>query len=271
MQIRINRIEFEVEPVAGPLRAAVLADPVIARAVLRDVWEWDAAAQTGKALVPLVQERAVVLPNGLSFFVPRSGADGAITKHEAPSASMAKRMLKVTGARDLPEVMTALNRVIDLPKKTLPLATFRGLDARASYRLRMFTEFAVLRLNNAARNLGAFLFLPSQVGFHAEIGETLDPAQREAVLAEARGLRPGFLVPARSEASRGMRRAALSRQFEELQAEIAALGGADKATDLHRIRAQRLAAEWKALTPPAPGAPGVSAAPGLRAAAPGGG
>lgn len=250
MRIKINQIDFDVAPVPADLRAALLSDPVIGQAVLRSVWEWDAGARTGKALIPLIQDRAAVLPNGLSFFVPRSGPNGTLVKNDPPSANMAKRFLKATGAKSLTDLMQALNRVVELPQKILPLEVFRPLNATASYRVRMFTDFAVLQLQNAARNLTAYLFLPAQVGFHAEITDTPDPAAHEAAGIDLNAMRPGFIVPARAPATQGMRRAALSQMFRELQAELDAAGGPEKATDIQKLRAARLAAEWKVIAPP---------------------
>lgn len=252
MRIKINKIDFDVTPVPAQLRAALLADPVIGQAILRDVWDWDATTQAGKALVPLIQNRAAILPNGLSFFVPRNGPDGAIVKNDPPSATMAKRFLKAVGAKDLREVMQAINRVVELPQKTLPLEVFRPLNATASYRIRMFTDFAVLQLQAADRNLTAYLFLPAQVGFHAAITGVPDQAAHDAARVDINAMRPGFVVPARAPAAQGMRRAALHQSFQELQAEIQAAGGPEKASDTHKLRAARLAAEWKVIAPPAP-------------------
>lgn len=249
MRIKINQIDFDVTPVGAQMRAALLSDPVIGQAILRNVWEWDAAAGSGRPLTPLLNNRAAVLPNGLSFFVAKAGPDGRIVKNEAPSAAMATRFLKVTGAKDLKELMGALNRIVELPQKILPLDVFAPLNATASYRLKMFTDFAVVQLQNAGRNLTAYLFLPAQVGFHAELGAIPDQAAHDAAGVDMNKLRPGFIVPARAPAAQAMRRAALARQFEELQAEMQALGGPEKATDLHRLRAARLAAEWKVIAP----------------------
>lgn len=249
MQIKINGIDFDVTPVAGPLRAALLADPLIAQAIVRDVWEWDVATQKGKGLTPLVDNRAAVLPNGIGFFVAKAGPGGALVKNNPPSTNMAKRFLKATGAKDLNALMSALNRILELPRKVIPFETFRPLNATASYRIRMVTEFVVLQMQNAARNLTAYLYLPSQVGFHAEITGIPDQAAHDAKGIDPVRLRPGFFVPAQSKAVLGMRRAALTKAFEELQAEIMAAGGAEAATDAQKMRAARINAEWQILTP----------------------
>lgn len=249
MQIKINGIDFEVTPVAGPLRAALLADPLIGQAIVRDVWEWDAVTRKGKALTPLVENRAAVLPNGIAFFVAKVGPGGVLVKNNPPSANMAKRFLKATGAKDMNGLMGALNRILELPRKVIPFEAFRPLDATASYRIRMVTEFVALQLQNASRNLTAYLYLPAQVGFHPEITAVPDQAAHDAAGVDIAKLRPGFIVPAQSRAVLGMRRAALSKAFEELQAEILAQGGADTATDQQKWRVARISAEWQILTP----------------------
>lgn len=255
MQIRIGSIEFEVTPVAADLRAAVIADPIMTQALRREVWEWDAVAQKGKALVPVVQERVVTLPNGLSFFIPKASQDGEIVKNEAPSKKMAQRVQKATGAKDLRDLMGALNRVIDLPRLRLPLDVFRVLNATASYRLVLISDYAVVQLRSAARNLSANLLLPSQVGVHAEITAIPDPKAHEAREIDMGALRPGFIVPANSSATQGIRRTALAKRLEELQAAIEAQGGPETVTQAQTRHAAQLSAEWKALTPKPAAAP----------------
>lgn len=255
MQIRIGSIEFEVTPVTADLRAAVIADPIMAPALRREVWEWDAETRKGKPLVPVVQERVVVLPNGLSFFIPRTGPDGQIVKNDGPSKKMAQRVLKATGAKDLRDLMGALNRVIDLPRLRLPLDVFRVLNTTASYRLVLISDYAVVQLRSAARNLTANLLLPSQVGVHAEITAIPDPKAHEAREIDMGALRPGFIVPANSSATQGIRRTALSKRLEELQAIIEAQGGPETATEAQTRHATQLSAEWKALAPKPAAAP----------------
>jgi hypothetical protein len=252
MRIKINQIDFEVTPVPGPVRLALLSDPVLMQAILRDIWEWDAVAKSGKALTPLFENRAAVLPNGLTFFVPRTDAEGRLVKAEAPSTSMAKRFLKATGAKSLNELMGAMNRVVELNRKTVPFEEFRPLNATASYRIRMYTDFSAVKIENAARNLAAYILLPAQVGFHAELGVIPDTAAHEAAVAagvDVNAMRPGFIVPARAPATLGMRRAALAKAFDELQAELVAQGGPETSTPIQKMRAARLATEWRALDP----------------------
>lgn len=247
MQIRIGKIEFDVTPVASDMRVAVTADPNMAQAMRREVWEWDAVEGKGGPLVPVVQQRVVTLPNGLSFFVPRAGHEGPPVKNDSASAKMAQRMLKATGAKDLRELMGALNRVIDLPRLRLPVDVFRVLNETASYRLVLVSDYAVVQLRAAGRNLVANLMLPSQVGVHAEITAIPDEAAHEVKGIDLRALRPGFIVPAHTPATRNIRRAALAQRLQELQEAVNAQGGPETADDLQRRLAAQLSAEWKAL------------------------
>ncbi len=258
MQIRIGSIDFEVTPVASDLRAALIADPIMTQALRREVWEWDAEAGKGKPLVPVVQNHIVTLPNGLSFFIPKTGPGGEIVKNEAPSKKMAQRVLKATGAKDLRDLMGALNRVIDLPRLRLPLDVFRVLNATASYRLVLTSDYAVVQLRAADRNLTANLLLPSQVGVHAEITAIPDPKAHEARDIDPGTLRPGFIVPANSPATQGIRRTALAKRLEELQAAVTAQGGPETATGAQTRHAAQLSAEWKVLTPKPATAPATA-------------
>lgn len=255
MKIRIGKVEFEITPVAAAMRAAVIADPAMAEARRRPIWEWDATEGKGRALVPLDSNRTITLPNGLGFFVPRAGVNGPPVKNEAASARMAQRMMQATGAQNLRELMGALNRVIDLPRLRLPLDLFRPLEATASYRVMLVSDHAVVQLRAADRNLTANLILPSQVGLHPEITAITDEAAHEAAGIDLAILRPGFIVPARSRATQGIRRAALAQRLQELQEMVAAQGGPASVTEAQRRLAGQLSAEWKALTPKPAAAP----------------
>lgn len=252
MRIKINQIDFDVTPVAAQLRHALLGDNLISQAILRDVWAWDAEKQEGQTLTNLVQNGVAVLPNGLSFFVPRVTTEGVVVKNEKPSTVMAKRFIEAVGAKDLRDVMGGINRIVALPQKAIPFDAFNPLNAHASYRIRMYTDYSVLQLSNAARNLTGYLYLPAQVGFHAEITGYADEAAFKAKAIDLTKLRPGFIVPARTEAALGMRRAAIAKQFEELQAELDTAGGAEEATPIQKARALRLSQEWNVLVPKAP-------------------
>jgi hypothetical protein len=252
MRISINRIDFEVAAVPAQTRMAVLSDPFLAQAIWRDVYRWDAAAGTGEVIARVAPNGAVPLPNGIAFFVPRVTATGQVAKAEGPSRKMAERFLQATGAKSIGDLLAALNRILHLPQKTIPLAPFAPLNPYLSYTLRMETEYAVVRLAHAGRNLSAFVLIPGQVGFRAIPGEVRDPAGWEAALAATPALaaiRPGFIVPPQTEANAGMRRLALARRMEELQAEVAAGGGNAAATPGQRGTAARLMAEWRLLAP----------------------
>ena len=94
MQITLNKVPFDLAPVDGSLRAALLADPTVAGAVRRDVWAWDKEAGTGRFLVPVTQTQGLPLPTGMTVFVPRPGPVGlAPVKAEGPTRKMADRFL----------------------------------------------------------------------------------------------------------------------------------------------------------------------------------
>jgi hypothetical protein len=249
MKIRINTIEFDVTAVPAGLRAAILADPIVLRGVWRDVWSWDAATGDGKALVPLVQGNGVPLGNGINFFVPRAG--GAVNgRNDGPSKKMAERVMAAVGAKSMQDLMAALNRIVHLPQKTLPLDMFAALNPVASYKLRMYVDFAVVQLSAASRNLSFFLLIPGQCAFHHEITAITDQAGYDALVTakpELKSLMPAFVVPPRTKANAGLRTLAVGQAIGELQAAITAAGGPDKASDLHKARMAQLATEWRVL------------------------
>ena len=63
MKIKLNGIEFEVTAVEPALREAILGDPVIAKAVWRDVYAWDAAAQGPGARPRWRRYTLMIIPN----------------------------------------------------------------------------------------------------------------------------------------------------------------------------------------------------------------
>ena len=98
MQITLNKVPFDVAPVEGRLRAALLADPLIASGVGREVWAWDGAE--GRFLVPVTQTQGLPLPTGLIVFVPRAGTNGGpLQKAEGPTRKMAERFMAAVGAK----------------------------------------------------------------------------------------------------------------------------------------------------------------------------
>lgn len=250
MKIKINAVEFEIEAVPSALRSALLADPILQRGIWRDVWQWDAVERLGKPLTAMTEKRGVPLGNGITFFVPRIGAQGELMKNDGPSKKMAERVMKAVGAKTMVDLMNALNRIINLPQKSLPLDSFAPLDGVASYKIRMHVDYAIVHMVNAARNLSAYLLIPGQVAFHHEISAIPDQAAYDAALTATPGLgaiQPAFVVPPRTKANLGLRSLAIGRALTDLQDEVRALGGPDQASDAQKRRAAQLAAEWRVL------------------------
>jgi len=247
MQITLNKIPFDVAPVAGPLREALLADPSIERGLAREVWAWDRAEGKGRYLVPVTPERGLPLPTGLLAFVPRPGANGgAPRKADGPTARMAERLLATVGATSFPQLMQAIARVTGIPQKTLPLEAFAILNPLASYRVVMETAFSVLSLSNPARNLVAYVFVPGLVAFSHAMDEAPEGAPAPG------SIRPGFVIPPGNQAALAMRRMAVARRLTELQAELGETRPADlPAGDPRRNAVAQLGAEWRVLSPKA--------------------
>ena len=105
MKIKLNGIEFDVAAVDARTREAILGDPVIARAVWRDVYVWDATAQEGKHTGPVTQTGAIPLANGISFYVPKG--DGP-AKNESASKTSGERFLKALGVSSTLDVLKAM-------------------------------------------------------------------------------------------------------------------------------------------------------------------
>ena len=257
MKIKLGKVEFEVGAVAGQLREALLSDPVIAQGVWRDVYRWDATAKAGKILVPTSEDGGVPLGNGLNFFVPRVSANGMVVKSDTASTKMAKRFLEAVGARQIVDVIKGLNTIINLPQKTLPLASFSPLNPSVSYLMRMHVDYAVVQLRDAGRNLTAYIYVPGQVAFHHEIAEIVDHDAYEALIAATPAMaqpQPAFVVPPRSKANQTMRMIALSKRIEEMQPAVAKLSKdapVTQADDHLRRTFARAVAEWRAIAPKA--------------------
>jgi len=250
LKIKINAVEFDIEPVPAVMRQAILSDPILSRGVWREVWQWDAVAQQGKPLAAMTDKRAVPLGNGIAFFVPRIGAQGEMMKSEAPSKKMAERVMKATGAKTLLDLMNALNRIINLPQKELPLGSFAPLNPVASFKIGMYVDYNVVQMANAARNLSAYLLIPGQVAFQHHVTAIPDQVAYDAVLAATPGLatlQPAFVVPPRTKANLGLRSLAVGRALADLQDEIRAAGGPEAASDAQKRRAAQLATEWRVL------------------------
>ncbi|WP_210529426.1 hypothetical protein [Rubellimicrobium arenae] len=243
MQITINKVAFDVKPVDGALFAALMAEPAIRRAALRPVWAWNKAEGKGRFLVNPLPDQALPMPTGVSVYVPKAGTAGTeLQKAEGPSSKMGERFLAAVGAKNFGQVMQAIARITGVPKKKLPFAEFAGLNDKASYSILMQTDFSVLELTNAARNLSAFVFLPGLVTFLHTLDEPSEDAPR------AGSIRPGFVIPAGNQAALTMRRLAVARRLTELQAELGETRPADLAQgDPRRVTIAKLGAEWKVL------------------------
>lgn len=249
MQIKLNDIVFEVSPVATPLRNILLADPVIAHGVWRDVYHWDSAAQAGKVLVTTTPSGTTPLGNGINFFIARPGE--ALVKSESASARMAERFLEALKAKTIIDVVRAFNTIVNLAQKSIPLSNYTALNPVASYTIKMHVDFAAIELRNAGRNLTAYAFVPGQVAFHHEISAITDQAGYEALPAPSMAeVMPAYIVPPQNKANHAIRHLALAQRLGDMQPLIRALpeGPQDIATEGLRRSYARLAAEWKALT-----------------------
>lgn len=266
MKIKLNGIEMEVGPVPAALRTALLADPVIAQGVWRDVYSWDHTTGTGETLAATTQSGAVPLPNGLTFFVARVGSEDAVVKNEAASVRMGQRFLQTVKARSVTDVLRSITSIVQQPQKTLPLKEFSPLNPVASYRIRMHVEFGVVQLRDASRNLTGYLFLPGQVAFHHEV-----TAKSEAELPTLEVPQPAYIVPTGADANQMIRRIATAQRLQEMQAEIKALpGGVDDASPHLRLTFARAVAEWKLLMKPiTPSRGGAGQKPVTRPVTPG--
>jgi hypothetical protein len=96
--------------------------------------------------------------------------------------------------------------VLGVPQKKLPFETFQPLNDKGSYTVLMQTEFSVLELENAGRNLSAYLFVPGLVSFSHAAG-----AARGRAAARARSGRASC-CPRPTQAALSMRRMAVARR-----------------------------------------------------------
>ncbi|SLN58535.1 hypothetical protein [Roseisalinus antarcticus] len=249
---RLGAATFEVQPVAAQTAEAVLRDDVIKQGIWRRVWSWN--GETGTFRVASTAEGAVPLPNALVFFVPSVQPGGAVGRDPAASARMAKRFLSQTGAGDMTTLLRGVSKILHIPQKTLPLDDFAPLRPVVAFDINQHTDFAVLLLRDAARDLSGYLCLPSRVSYHHEITRVLDAEGLEALLAarpELRAPQPSFVVPARSDANRHLRRMALTQKEGELAEALAALPtgtGGDVARGNLEARRDRTRAEVAALS-----------------------
>lgn len=248
MQIELNKIRFDVKPVEAPLRAALLADPVIARGASRPVWAWNHEEGKGGYLVPTTADKAIPLPTGLTVFVPKPGTAGTVPqKAEGPTAKMGERFLAALNAKDWSQVLQPLARITGVPQRKVPLETYAALKPLGSFHLRMEMDFQVVELSHAGRNLAAFLFLPGIVGFQPFLKAA--PAEGTVLPPIARQL---FVIPPATQAALSLRRLAVARRLSEMQAELGGTKPADlPQDDPRRATVTKLGAEWKVLQQPA--------------------
>lgn len=254
MKIKLNKLEFDVLGVPGQLRNALLTDPVILQGVLREVWAWDHATQEGKVLARMTDKQTVPLPNGMSFFVPKKTAEGRFVANPGPSAQMAKRFVEQVGGKDVPDLVGALQKIMGIPQRPVPHAQFAPLQPVSSYSIRMHTEFNVVQLKEASRNLSAYLFIPGQVVFLAEVKEKTDDAAFDAMLAENPKLAAPqnvHIFPASGQANQNARMIALAQRIGELRPLIeAATEGGKPLEDVNLRNAfGRTVSEWRAIAP----------------------
>jgi hypothetical protein len=247
MQITLNKIPFDVKPVEGNLRTVLLSDPTVTRGAVRPVWAWDQAERKGRFLVPVTPDKALPLPSGVTVFVAKAGTNGAgPLKAEGPTAKMAERFLAAVGAKNFGQVSGAFARVLGVPQKKLPFETFQPLNDKGSYTVLMQTEFSVLEIENAGRNLSAYLFVPGLVSFSHAVKEPIEGAPLPG------SIRPGFVLPPPTQAALSMRRMAVARRLTEMQAELGETKPNElPAEDPRRSVIAKLGAEWKVLQPKA--------------------
>jgi hypothetical protein len=241
-------VPFDVRPVDASLRSALLAEPFMLRNAVRPVWAWDKETRTGKYLVPTTPDKALPVPTGLTVFVTKPGANGAgLQKAEGPTQKMGERLLAAVGAKDFGQVVKAMARITGVPQKKIPFEVFVGLNDKASYVIGMETEFQVVELANAGRNLSAYVVLPGLVSFSHALKEPVEGAPLPGTI------RPVFVIPPGTQAGQAMRRLAVAKRLGEMQAELGDTKPADlPPTDPRRAAVAKLGAEWKALQPKAP-------------------
>ena len=226
MKLTLGQIDFEVTPVPEGLRTAIMSDPLMAGGRNALVWSWDKAAGTGTARREQAPDGSFPMPNGLGFFVPRMLSDGAIVKNEKTSKAMMERFLNVIGAGSLPQILKAIQPVLKIPRKKIPHAHFEPLRPLTTFDVVMQTEYSVVELKDASRNLSAHLFVPGQVRFIHQLPEDAPDTAKEATTEKA----PTLLVPTFSKANHHVRLIALTQRARELEPRAKAMieGETDK-------------------------------------------
>ena len=247
MKLKLGQVEFDVAAVRGRVREVILADPIIAQVIWRDVYKWDHAGGTGEVLVQTAESGAVPLPNGMVFHVAKAGSGGTV-KSESGTKNMAARVLKGVGASSVTDILRALHGILHMPQKVLPLEVFAPLNGAASYLIRMHTEFNVVELRAPDRNMGFYLVIPGQVAFHHEI-TAKDDAGYDALDLDPAKMQPHFLIPAHSKPNQLIRGLALSKRVEELREALATKASAgSRGTPAEQRAFQMAVAELRLLT-----------------------
>jgi hypothetical protein len=213
-RLTLNGVEFDVASVPAPIAAAVLRDPVVAQARTRVVWSWD--GETGRFHGPVTDKGAVPLPNALVFHAPKVVQGGVVAGDPDAAKRQGRRFLEATGAGTVTQAVKAISRLVQIPRKIVPLAPFAPLKPVASFELVQGTDYLVLHLVERTRELSAWLCLPNRVGYRHRLGEVRDAAGLERIAAEMDALRPSFPVPAQSRAARGLRRLGLAQRSRDL-------------------------------------------------------
>ncbi len=248
MRIALNKIDFEIEAVTAAEREGILRDASIAPAVWREVFRWDHAKAAGEVVTKGVTAKGqLILPNGVLFYVAK--ADGS--KAEGPSRAMSKRVLEALGAKSAIDILRALASVVQIPQIKVPRDPYKPVEGDVSYALRMYTEYALLRLRNAGRNLSFVVALPGQCIFHHEItakGDGYDTLVADR--PELATIQPRFILAPTSDANRNMRALALSAWLNETQKVIAAKTADGAKLDDRALESAfgRMLAEFKVLT-----------------------
>ncbi|MBL4812480.1 MAG: hypothetical protein JKX69_09050 [Rhodobacteraceae bacterium] len=261
MKLKMGSVDFEISPVAGNMRGAILSDPGLASGIIRDVWSWNQPEGKAENVAELSQNGALPIPNGLAFFVAKKAGNGRLEKNDGPSRKMGDRFLEAVGAKNPNEVIIGVNKVLGISGTGLPLETFAALNDVASYKIQANTDYAVVQLRDAGRNLTAYLMMPGQIVFRHVLGDISDQAGYDALIKKSPELAtamPAYILHPRSKPGLDMRRIALVQRAAELQGLINHLTGEGKDEDVLRLpkaELTRLSAEAKLLAP-RPGEPG---------------
>ncbi|ADO43708.1 hypothetical protein EIO_2631 [Ketogulonicigenium vulgare Y25] len=101
MKIKLNAVEFDVLAVPRALRTAIVQQPSIRPGTLREVYT-HTRAEGGKIVGPASPQSEALLPNGVSFFIPKPGVT-PVEIAEGPSPKcpnvLSRRLARATCAR----------------------------------------------------------------------------------------------------------------------------------------------------------------------------